>query len=110
MTFQSSRRLILVGGFAVAASAFAIAGPVVNPARATIADSCAPNEMTQIYFDGCLPSIDAPDSNVEMKGPNQLPEIDGIPCDGTDSGTCIGLSEQPDVSVPEPDTSVSSSP
>lgn len=105
--------MILAGGFAVAASAasaFAVAGPAGSATPATVADPCATNEVTQIYFDGCLPSIDAPDSNVEMKGPNQLPEINGIPCDGTNSGTCIGLSEQPDVSVPEPDTSVSSSP
>lgn len=43
-------------------------------------------------------------------GPNQLPKINGIPCDGTNSGTCIGLSRQPNVAVPEPDTNVSQSP
>ena len=109
VTFQPVRRLILAGGFAVAA-AIAVTGPADSADRSTVADPCPTNELTQIYFDGCLPSIDPPPAAVSTRGPNQLPEINGIPCDGTDSGTCIGLSEQPSVSVPQPDTSVSQSP
>ncbi len=39
----------------------------------------------------------------------QLPEVDGIPCDGSNTGVCIGLSEnQPKFQQPE--STISSSP
>ncbi|GAY13344.1 hypothetical protein [Mycobacterium sp. shizuoka-1] len=101
-----------------AAAAMPVAvGQSVAPAADAIADPCPTSETTQIYFDGCLPSIDSPSPEVQLRGPDQLPEIRGVPCDGSDSGTCIGLSQlpggtaaQPNATADQPDTQVRSSP
>ncbi|WP_179469082.1 hypothetical protein [Mycolicibacterium vinylchloridicum] len=92
-------------------------GAIAAPSAGPIADPCPTAETTQIYFDGCLPSIDPPSPQVKLRGPDQLPEIRGIPCDGSDSDTCIGLSRlpggtpaQPDAAADQPDTQVRSSP
>ncbi|KDE97740.1 hypothetical protein Y900_002005 [Mycolicibacterium aromaticivorans JS19b1 = JCM 16368] len=103
----------MIGGVSAAAG-FPLAMGVILASPATpVADPCPTNETSQIYFDGCLPSIDPPQAEVNQRGPNQLPEIRGIPCDGSDSGTCIGLSELPGGTAAqptEPDTQVRSSP
>ncbi|BBX08226.1 hypothetical protein [Mycolicibacterium aichiense] len=102
--------------FAAAAIPAAV-GQSASPAADPIADPCPTSETTQIYFDGCLPSIDSPSPEVNLRGPDQLPEIRGIPCDGSNTGTCIGLSQlpggtpaQPNATADQPDTQVRSSP
>lgn len=115
MTFSPKLAAVCAAMFAAAVPG-AVAITSIQPPHA-VADPCPTNEVSQIYFDGCLPSIDPPQEQVNQRGPNQLPEIRGIPCDGSDTGTCIGLSQlpdgtpaQPDASVPQPDTQVQSSP
>lgn len=113
---KSTRLLATMIGGVSAAAGFPLAMGVIlaSPATPPVADPCPTNETSQIYFDGCLPSIDPPQAEVNQRGPpNQLPEIRGIPCDGSDSGTCIGLSELPGGTAAqptEPDTQVRSSP
>ncbi|MCV7343405.1 hypothetical protein [Mycolicibacterium rhodesiae] len=107
---------MVIGIFAAPAVPLAIAAvpaPTANP----IAEPCPVSEVSQIYFDGCLPSIDPPQAQVDRRGPDQLPEIRGIPCDGSNTGTCIGLSQLPggtpaqsNATPAQPDTQVRSSP
>ncbi|WP_142391351.1 hypothetical protein [Mycobacterium sp. ENV421] len=110
---STTRLATMIGGLS-AATAFPLAMGMIQASPATpIADPCPTNETSQIYFDGCLPSIDPPQAEVNQRGPNQLPEIRGVPCDGSDTGTCIGLSELPGGTAPQPaqpDTEVRSSP
>ena len=73
LTIRPTTRLALAaGGFAVAA-AIVVVGPADDTNRSTVADPCPTNELTQIYFDGCLPSIDPPSDEVSRRGPNQVP-------------------------------------
>ena len=49
-----------------------------------------PNTITGgIYIAGCLPSVKPPASKVDLRGPDQVATLYGIPCTGAD---CIGLS------------------
>lgn len=52
-----------------------------------------------IYIAGCLPSVNPPASTVDIRGPNQVPLLYGIPCTGTNFGKCIGLSRLPSATV-----------
>ncbi len=117
MSFSVKRLALISSVFAAMAAMPAAVGIRSAPLVDHTADACQTSEVTQIYFDGCLPSIDPPQAQVNQRGPDELPEIRGVPCDGTNSGTCIGLSRlpggmpvQPDAVAPQPDTQVRSSP
>lgn len=115
-----TKRISMIGGLVAAAAlpaALGVASATSASPATPLADPCPTNEVTQIYFDGCLPSIDPPQGEVNVRGPDELPEIRGIPCDGSNTGTCIGLSRlpggtpaQPDSGPAQPDTQVRSSP
>lgn len=76
---------LLVGGF----SAASIAPAVGDDSGSTL----CPNTITGgIYIAGCLPSVNPPADRVNLRGPDQLATIYGIPCTGAD---CIGLSRLP---------------
>ncbi|MGY4710811.1 hypothetical protein ACXDF8_14835 [Mycolicibacterium sp. CBM1] len=116
MTLSRKFFAVSAGLLGVAAVAAVVAIAPSQPGIA-VADPCPTNETSQIHFDGCLPSIDAPQAQVYQRGPDQLPEVRGIPCDGSDTGTCIGLSQlpggtpaQPDATASQPDTQVRSAP
>jgi len=100
---NSARRLAIAGGFALAvAAAPAVAAftvPSIGPAPAVA--ECAPGEVvnTAGEISNSLPG-DA----------NSLPEVQGIPCTGANTGTCIGLQENQPLPNVEPHSSISSSP
>jgi hypothetical protein len=106
------RRSVLVTLAAVSAT-FALGG-LAAPASAD-PTSCAGGESNDLYTDICLPDI-APNSGNEA-GPQSIPgnpdvgTVNGIPCTGDNTGTCIGLSRnqerQADV---EADSTIRSSP
>ena len=111
-TFEiSARRLVLAGGFAIAvAAAPAIAAfttPSVSPANVA---ACPTGEEEDTFTGVCLPHT-VPNSPVFTTplGNPDIPEIDGIPCTGRNSGECIGLQENAPKYVP-PTSSVGSSP
>ena len=84
-TFQTpARRLILAGGFAIAAA----------PAVAVFA---VPTTSTPAPVAECaMGDVEDPATGVCMPAPAQgsLPEIQGIPCTGANTGECIGLGEE----------------
>ena len=80
------RRLILAGGFAVAIAA--------APAVAVFA---VPTTSTPAPVAECaMGDVQDPATGVCMPAPAQgsLPEIQGIPCTGANTGECIGLGEE----------------
>lgn len=111
-----ARRLILAGGFAAviaAAPALAVfAVPTSNMSTPTIT-ACAPDETVDPASGECSPAV-PPDTpgDVTFSSPgdvNSVPEIQGIPCTGADTGKCIGL-EEDQVPTVEPTSTLSSSP
>ncbi|MDT5340443.1 MAG: hypothetical protein QOD90_5948 [Mycobacterium sp.] len=98
----SARRLVLAGGFAVAIAAApavaALTAPLLAP---SFGAACPTGESEDTYTSNCTPDL-VPNSP-------SLPQVDGIPCTGANSGQCIGLSEDAPQYVP-PSSSVGSSP
>jgi hypothetical protein len=109
-----TRRLILAGGFAAmiaAAPAVALfATPTAVGPAASVA-ACPTGESEDIYTGVCVPDLvpNSPEFTVPAGG---MPEIDGIPCTGRNSGQCIGLGEEQQAQGPQPipRSTVSSSP
>lgn len=118
------RRLLLVGGLSVAvaaapAAAFAMSAADV-PAGSVVA--CPAGEVEDIYIGECVPEMapNQPGGNepspagtgITYSTPgdaNSVPEVQGIPCTGANTGQCIGLQEE-QVPAVEPRSSISSSP
>jgi hypothetical protein len=105
----SSHRLVSAAAFLgliSSASGFAVATATVAGADAP----CPGNETQSVVVQGCLPSTQPPADDLDLRGPDEVPTINGIPCTGSNTGTCIGLSRLPSADAPEPDTSVHQSP
>lgn len=109
------RRLLLAGGFVVtiaAAPAVALfAVPAAGPSAPVAA--CPNGEVEDLYTDICTPEM-SPNQpgGVSYSTPgdtNSVPEINGIPCTGRNTGQCIGLSEEQSPYV-APQSTLSSSP
>ncbi len=119
---STAQRVILAGGFALAIAAAPAAAFLTMPSAGPALAACPAGETEDLYTDACIPELspNVPGGNFPTAAPggitystpgdpNSLPEIDGIPCTGRNSGQCIGLSEDqvPDVT---PHSSLSSSP
>ncbi|BBZ77888.1 hypothetical protein MANY_32250 [Mycolicibacterium anyangense] len=114
---NSARRLALAGGFALAvAAAPAVAAfTAVSTGPAPAVAECAPGEVVNTEGIGCLPAPpqDNPPGEVAFSTPgdnNSVPEVQGIPCTGANTGQCIGLQEEQGAPAVEPHSSISSSP
>lgn len=107
-------RMILAGGFAMAA----LAGPAVTTAFSAPPDTavatCPPGESADIYLTTCVPDVvpNSPPPFTTIAGNPDIPAIGGIPCAGHNSGQCIGLAEEQQAQgpAPVPQSTVSSSP
>ena len=81
-----TRRFILAGGFAVAIAA-----------APTFAVFAVPTTSTPAPVAQCpMGEVQDPATGVCMPAPAQgsVPEIQGIPCTGSNTGECIGLGEE----------------
>jgi hypothetical protein len=108
----SARRLILAGGFALAvAAAPAVAAFAVPTASSTPVASCPSGEEEDLYTGECVPHTvpNSPSPFTVSQANPDVPEIDGVPCTGHDSGACIGLAEDAPTFV-QPESTVGSSP
>ena len=86
-TFQTrAQRLILAGGFAVAIAAAPAIALFVVPTTSTPAPvaECPMGEMQDPATGMCMPA----------PAQGSVPEIQGIPCTGHNTGECIGLGEE----------------
>ena len=111
-----ARRLALAGGFAFAIAAApmmaALAVPSAGPAPAVA--TCAQGETLNTETGECAPGVaPAQGGDISSSTPgdqNSVPEVNGIPCTGADTGKCIGLQEDQQAPAVEPSSKVSSSP
>ena len=123
-TFPSvGRRILLAVGLSIAIAAAPAAVLVMSsaaPAGSTVA--CPAGEVEDIYIGECLPEFapNTPGGNdptpagtgITSSTPGDsgsVPEVQGIPCTGANTGQCIGLQEDQTPAV-EPRSSISSSP
>lgn len=95
-------------GVPAAIMATVVAG-VTTPVAA-----CTTGEEEDTFTTTCVPYLvpNSPQGFTTTAANPDIPEIDGIPCTGRDSGACIGLSEdQADMGPqPIPRSTISSSP
>jgi hypothetical protein len=102
----STRRLIVAGGFtpAVAAAPAVTMVAVAHPPHVAPLAACTPGEEEDVYTTVCTPYLvpNSPSGLTPIPGNPDIPEIDGIPCTGHDSGACIGLSEEQQAEGPQP--------
>ncbi len=110
---NSVQRMALAGGFALAVAAAplmaALAVPVAGPAVA----ECPAGQSANPETGACevLPATPPGEVSFSTPGdPNSLPEVQGIPCTGANTGQCIGLQEEQQAPVVEPHSTISSSP
>lgn len=113
-TFTSfAHRALVAGGFAVAVSAAPLVAALATPAgpASPALAECPANEVLDPNSGACKPITDqtgpttnpiepgatdlAPGGLTESSQGNvgQLPEVNGIPCNGDNTGLCMGLQE-----------------
>jgi hypothetical protein len=113
----TTRRLILAGGFALAIAIAPAAAIVAHPTHATDSKplaACDSGEEEDVFTTSCTPFLvpNSPQGFTSTAANPDIPEIEGIPCTGRDSGACIGLSEDEAAAGPQPvpRSTISSSP
>ena len=113
-TKSASRRIALAGGMAAAV----LGAPIIVSLQATDSGpatplaSCPENEVLDPTSGACKPVTDAAPKTLNPIEPGgqqlqpgsmtssrpgdvgSLPEVNGIPCNGSNSDLCIGLNEQ----------------
>jgi hypothetical protein len=114
-----ARRLIMAGGFAVAvAAAPAIAFVAMPTPAATPLAQCPAGEEHDLYTSICVPHL-VPNAGAPYSAIGGNPDLaavglpgggGAIPCTGHNSGQCIGLSEEQQVPMVTPESTVGSSP
>ena len=110
------RRPLLIGAFIVAAAAapaFATFSVFDEEPGTTLAQ-CTSGEEHDTFTTTCVPFMvpTAPPLFTTTAANPDVPEIDGIPCIGHNSGACIGLAEEQASMGPPvvPRSTISSSP
>jgi hypothetical protein len=107
------RRFVIAGGFALAVAAAPAVAALAVPSGAPASHLavCASGEDSDQYTGECVPFAvpNSPSPFTTSAANPDIPEIDGVPCTGRDSGACIGLAEDAPQYV-APDSSVGSSP
>jgi hypothetical protein len=110
----TTRRLILAGGFAFAIAIAPAAAIVAHPTHSAPLAACDSGEEEDVFTTSCTPFLvpNSPQGFTSTAANPDIPEIEGIPCTGRDSGACIGLSEDEAAAGPQPvpRSTISSSP
>jgi hypothetical protein len=110
----TARRLLLAGGFALAVAAVPAIAVVTQPSQSASLATCDSGEEEDVFTTTCTPFLvpNSPSGFTTTAANPDIPEIDGIPCTGRDSGACIGLAENADAEGPQPvpRSTISSSP
>jgi len=100
-----SHRLVLAAALALAAFAgpLAVMATPVSQSPTSVAD-CTGGEEEDLYTTSCVPFMvpNSPDGFTTTAANPDIPEIQGIPCTGRDSGACIGLAEEQEAEGPQP--------
>lgn len=112
---NSMRRLILAGGFALAVAAAPALALAAEPAHITPLAQCSSGEEEDVFTTTCTPMLvpNSPAGAFTSTAANpDIPEINGVPCTGANSGSCIGMAENAQAEGPQPvpRSTISSSP
>lgn len=103
-----ARRLYLAAVLALAVVGAPAVALMAMPdaAVSTPLAACTGGEEEDVYTTTCVPFMvpNSPDSSgfTTTAANPDIPEIQGIPCTGHDSGACIGLSEEQQDLGPQP--------
>lgn len=110
----STRRLLIAGGFALAVAITPAVAIVGQSTHSTPLAQCSTGEEEDVFTTSCTPFLvpNSPQGFTTTAANPDIPEIDGVPCTGRDSGACIGLSEDEAAAGPQPipRSTISSSP
>ena len=110
-----SQRLILAGGLALAVLGAPVAVMAIPTASvSTPLAACTGGEEEDVYTTTCVPFLvpNSPEGFSTTAANPDIPEIEGVPCTGNDSGACLGLAEEQQDMGPQPvpRSTISSSP
>lgn len=111
-----SRRLLVAGGFVVAVAAAPAAAFIAIPssAGAPVVTACPAGETEDLYTDNCTPELSpnvAGGAYPTVPAGGTVPEVQGVPCTGRNTGECIGLQEsEGNMPMVTPHSELSSSP
>lgn len=101
-----------LAGFALALAVAPIVVAVTHQAPSATLAQCPPGQSLDVMTGACHPDSEAPEpvnnpinpeeaqlqtgsiTSAETGEVGRLPEVNGIPCNGDNTGLCIGLSEQ----------------
>lgn len=112
MTY-TTKRFVLGAALALAAFGAPAAMVVAAPEHAALAD-CTSGEEMDTFTTSCtpflVPNSPSPQGFTSTAANPDVPEIDGVPCTGRDSGACIGLAEDDTAPVVTPKVTIDSSP
>jgi hypothetical protein len=100
----SLRRLLVIGGFAVAAAAAPAIAVHATPAPGATVAQCSSGEEADEFTTTCTPYlVPRAGSLFSTTAANpDVPEIQGIPCIGHNAGACVGLAENEAAAGPQP--------
>jgi hypothetical protein len=89
------RRKLLIGAFVAAAAAAPAIAAHTMPEAAIPQAQCTSGEEADTFTTTCVPFMvpNAGSPFTTTAANPDVPEIDGIPCIGHNSGACIGLAE-----------------
>ena len=114
---RATRRIVLAVAFSLASLGAPVALMTTSvPDAPTQLASCSSGEEADVFTTTCtpllVPNSPSPEGFTSTAANPDIPEIDGVPCTGRDSGACIGLAEDAIAAGPQPDpkVTISSSP
>jgi hypothetical protein len=99
---NSAQRVALAGGFALAVAAAPALAAFAVPSTGSVA-ACPADQVVNAATGGC--DVQAPTG-----AQGGLPQVQGIPCTGANTGQCIGLQQEQQAPAVQPRSTVSSSP
>ncbi len=90
------RRHLVIGAFVIASATAPAIAALSTPEPSVAQAQCKSGEESDSFTTTCVPYL-VPGSGAggftTTAANPDVPEIDGIPCTGNDSGACIGLAE-----------------
>lgn len=112
---HTAKRFVIGAALALATFGAPAAMMAATPEAGVLAD-CTGGEEMDTFTTTCtpflVPNSPSPQGFTSTAANPDIPEVDGVPCDGRDSNVCIGLGEEQAAEGPavEPKVTISSSP
>lgn len=98
---NSATRLAVAGGFALAVAAAPTLAAFTVPPTGSVA-ACPAGQVVN-------PATGLCEAQTPTGPPSGLPEVQGIPCTGANTGQCIGLQQEQQAPATQPRSTITSS-